>query len=227
MSTRDLGEEGARSPAPARLSFKDSASYWEARYRRGGTSGAGSYNRLALFKAAFLNHFVRKHSIATVVEFGCGDGNQLSLAEYPSYVGVDISETALGLCRARFAGDATKSFADHPPAGTRFDLAMSLDVIFHLVEDAVFEAYMAALFEASHRFVIIYSSDMDQAEFDKLFPGITSPHVRHRRFSNWIAANAPGWRLLGRLRNRFPYDPAQPHQTSFADFHVFVRKSGS
>jgi hypothetical protein len=60
--------------------FASSADYWERRYQKGGTSGAGSYNHLAEFKAEFLNAFVAEHHVASVIEFGSGDGAQLRLA---------------------------------------------------------------------------------------------------------------------------------------------------
>jgi hypothetical protein len=82
----------------------DSGPYWEARYRTGGNSGAGSYSRLAEFKAEVLNRFVQENGIASVVEFGSGDGAQLTLASYRDYIGIDVSRTAVGLCRAKFAG---------------------------------------------------------------------------------------------------------------------------
>ena len=90
-----------------------------------------------------------------MIEFGCGDGNQLSLAEYPSYIGLDVSRTAIGLCQRRFSGDPAKSFFLYD--GTCFtdragvfaaDLALSLDVVYHLTEDAVFETYLRHLFAA-------------------------------------------------------------------------------
>src|SRR5260370_40522100 len=133
-----------------RILFRSSAAYWERRYTHGGTSGVGSYGDLAKSKATFLNDFVRGHGIKSVVEFGCGDGNQLSLADYPSYVGLDVSRAAIGLCRQRFATDPSKSFFLYD--GTCFadrggvfaaDLAISLDVIYHLIEDQVFETYMS------------------------------------------------------------------------------------
>lgn len=200
--------------APA--GFKTSSDYWDRRYRAGGTSGAGSYDRLAEFKADFLNRFVAEHQIGSVIEFGSGDGAQLQRARYPSYLGVDISATAVARCRALFADDATKRFLqpDAVPPGTTAELALSLDVIYHLVEDPVFEAYMRQLFGAAVRFVIIYSSDMDQAW--------TAEHVRHRRFTQWVAQNMPGWRLQATIKNAYPYDAADPDRTSFADFHVFA-----
>ena len=63
--------------------FISSSEYWDQRYRTGGNSGAGSYNRLAQFKASFLNTFVNTYQIASVIEYGCGDGAQLKLARYP------------------------------------------------------------------------------------------------------------------------------------------------
>ena len=89
---------------------KSSSAYWEQRYRMGGNSGAGSSDRLAEFKANFLNRFVEEHNIASVIEYGCGDGAQLKLARYPVYTGVDVSVTAVERCRVSFEDDPTKKF---------------------------------------------------------------------------------------------------------------------
>jgi SAM-dependent methyltransferase len=177
-----------------RIGFRGSAQYWERNYARGGTSGHGSYSALAEAKAGFLNDFVRAREIESVIEFGCGDGNQLSLADYPSYIGLDISRSALELCQRRFAGDPAKSFflydgacfADRAALFTA-DLTISLDVIYHLTEDAVFDAYMTHLFAAGKRYVIIYATNREISG--------TAPHVRHRHFTQWAEAHSRGWRL--------------------------------
>jgi SAM-dependent methyltransferase len=177
-----------------RAAFTGSASYWERNYARGGTSGAGSYGALARGKARFLNDFVRAHGVRSVMEFGCGDGHQLSLAEYPRYTGLDVSRTALAVCKRRFAGDQSKSFflydgtcfVDHAGLFSA-DMAMSLDVVYHLVEDSVFETYMAHLFGAGRRYVVVYSTN-EQIQG-------TAPQVRHRHFSAWVEAHCPQWRL--------------------------------
>lgn len=181
--------------------FRGSGDYWEDRYRRGENSGAGSYGEEAEYKAGFLNQFVREHEVETVIEWGCGDGNQLGLAEYPSYIGIDVAPSAIRLCIERFGGDDTKSFyalqqptADHARL-FRADLALSLDVIYHLVEDEVFDTYMRNLFASADRFVIVYASNRDPA------PG-AAPHVRHRRFLEWVDVNAPDWRLLSSRGDR-------------------------
>jgi cyclopropane fatty-acyl-phospholipid synthase-like methyltransferase len=177
-----------------RLRFTDSVSYWEANYTRGGTSGAGSYGSLATAKAEFLNAFVREKSLESVTEFGCGDGNQLSLAEYSRYVGLDVSPTAIGMCKDRFADDPTKSFYLYDSASFvdranlfAADLAISLDVIYHLVEDPVYQAYIHHLFTAGQRYVVVYSTNVDMRS--------AATHVRHRRFTSWVEENCPQWRL--------------------------------
>jgi cyclopropane fatty-acyl-phospholipid synthase-like methyltransferase len=177
-----------------RLAFRGSASYWERRYELGGNSGAGSYGDLAYGKAAFLNSLVMELGIETVTEFGCGDGHQLSLASYPAYIGLDVSRAAIQICQERFATDETKSFflydgSCHVDRAGVFaaDLTISLDVIYHLVEDPVFTQYMTHLFAAGRRHVVIYATNTS-------IPS-TAPHVRHREFSAWINQNCPDWRL--------------------------------
>ena len=207
----------------------NSAKYWESRYARGGNSGAGSYQELAAYKAGFLNSFVAVRLITSVVEFGCGDGNQLSLAHYPNYIGLDVSETALNMCRERFKGDATKTFSNiervhrRGVPSPRGELCMSIDVIFHLVEDDVYETYMHRLFRASTRYVIIYSSNHEASEVrnDRLQEATGAPHVRHRKFTDWISKEQPHWRLRTFEPNPFVFDPANPTATSFADFFLY------
>ncbi len=77
------------------------AKYWNGRYKAGGNSGIGSYGRLAEFKAEIINNFVADYEIHTVIEWGCGDGNQLSLAQYPQYIGFDVSLKSVKMCKKK------------------------------------------------------------------------------------------------------------------------------
>jgi 2-polyprenyl-3-methyl-5-hydroxy-6-metoxy-1,4-benzoquinol methylase len=188
--------------------------YWKIRYACGGNSGAGSYNRLAEFKAEIINDFVKKHNIQTVMEFGCGDGNQLSLGQYPQYMGFDISKTAIKHCKKRFKNDSTKTFApmNEYANDKKAELVLSLDVIYHLIEDKVFEEYTDRLFNASTKFVIIYSSNSD---------GETTYHVKSRKFTSYIEKNIKGWNLLEHIPNKWPFDKNDPDNTSGADFYIY------
>jgi hypothetical protein len=208
--------------APRPIPFDTSADYWERRYQDGGNSGAGSYGRLALFKAAVLNAFVAEHDIASIVEFGSGDGAQLQLACYPRYTGVDVSWQAVIQCREKFAQDKTRKFlhvSQYEKNPEMAEMAMSLDVIYHLVEDATYFAYMNRLVAAAERFVCFYSSDFDG-------PG-PAPHVRHRCLTDWMAHNAPGWKLIANIPNKYPPDPSNPDETSWADFFFYGREGAA
>lgn len=195
--------------------FKNSNDYWITRYKSGGNSGPGSYNELAKYKADVLNSFVEKQNLESVIEFGSGDGNQLKLAKYPNYLGFDISEKAIEYCKQLFISDPTKSFKlVSEYQNEKAELAISLDVIYHLIEDEVFEDYMSRLFKSSSQFVIIYSSNsVDQQEN-------TLAHVRHRKFTNWITENKPNWKLVKHIPNKLKFE-GNATTGSFADFYIY------
>jgi SAM-dependent methyltransferase len=170
---------------------------------------------LAVFKAGFLNNFVKDNNVTTVIEYGCGDGNQLELTTYNSYVGFDVSPVALSRCREVFCSDKTKSFKlmdDYD--GETAELTVSLDVVYHLTEDEAFESYMRRLFGSSTQFVIVYSSNKNEQD------RIQVPHIRHRRFTEWVDAHAPGWKLIQHVPNKYP-QTGDPSEGSFSDFYVY------
>ena len=205
--------------------FTSSPEFWEERYRLGGNSGKGSYGESARYKADFINRFIESRAVRTVVDFGCGDGNNIALLECPRYLGFDVSPTAIELCRKRFAGRAGWQFMHldpqrcepvsatlHRAGAAEFaeaDLVLSLDVVFHLVEDPVFDAYMQDLCGCARRFAIMYATDHDD-------PEPRSAHVRHRRYTPVLAALAPELELLERVPN--PLYREQPHRPYFCVF---------
>jgi hypothetical protein len=195
--------------------FPGSANFWESHYAAGGTSGEGSYSKFAHFKAEILNAFVRDHAVQSVIEWGSGDGNQAGLFTFPAYTGFDISDTAISLCRTRYQNDPTKQFKTVKEyTGEQAELAISLDVIYHLIEDTVFDAYMRQLFGSATRYVIVYASNTDDNSNN------SAPHVRHRHFTQWVEQHCPTWNLIEHIPNRYPYN-GDYTQTSFADFYIF------
>lgn len=193
----------------------DSKSYWEQRYANGRSSGPGSRGEHAEFKAEFINEFVEENEISTVVEFGCGDGEQVALGEYPSYVGLDVSESAIERCSERFAADPTRRFRVYDPFefddhdALRADLVLSLEVLFHLVGDDVFEKTMYDIFNTADQYVIIFSSNYDDPA-----PEI---HVRHRRFTDYVDREFPEFELVDRVEN--------PFEERVSDFYVYERQA--
>lgn len=197
------------------LSFGGSADYWRKRYRYGGDSGAGSGGESAVYKAGVVNRFVADHSIERVIEFGCGDGRQLTLAEYPSYLGFDISSEAVALCREKFRLDQSKQFLSMDEFQSQSaDATLSLDVIFHLVEDHVYRNYLECLFSSAKKYVVIYST-IDECRHRTL------RHVRHRKVAEDVARWFPGFVRMSDYEAGLPL-PA-PSWDGGARFLLYVR----
>jgi len=210
---------GVKSIFVKRKAFTNSEQYWIERYNRNGDSGPGSYNNLAEFKSEIINSFVEANKINTVIDFGCGDGNQLSYFEFNNYLGLDVSPNAIARCRKKFQNDSSKSFKVYSEfeLENKFDLAISLDVIFHLIEDDVFENYLTNLFDSSDKFVIIYSSDTEK-------PLGNSPHFKQRKFTKWISQNIKDFELIQEIPNKYKSVDAQSsHKSSVSDFYIFKR----
>lgn len=203
---------------PQKDKFPGSDAYWKTRYLRGHNSGAGSYGRLAEFKASILNAFVAENSIQSVLEIGCGDGNQLRYARYPQYHGLDISSTAVSLCEQRFRNDVSKTFSVlESNVRYRAELVLSLDVVYHLVEDPTFEAHISNLFGSAEKFVCIYSTNFSRASL------VRSPHVRHRKFSDYVGLAQPHFKLERVIRNPYRGKFRLTGPTSKADFFFYKR----
>lgn len=87
-----------------------------------------------------------RNTIGSVVKYGSGDDNQLTLTHFSHYTGFDISSIAIEICQNAFANDDTKCFKSFDDYNNETaELSLSLDVIYHLVEDAIFEEYMLRL----------------------------------------------------------------------------------
>ena len=190
--------------------------YWENRYALGGNSGSGSYGKLQAFKAYVINSFIQENNVKTIIEFGCGDGNQLSSFNFSTYIGLDISKTAVQICQKKFKGDTNKIFQiydfehfDDNIFSGKLDVSLSLDVIYHIIDDRAFEIYMRHLFSIPNRYVVIYSTN---------FNSDLMGHIRHRLFTKWVEDKLPDWQLINRIKNLYP-------QETKADFFIYKRKS--
>ena len=156
----------------------NSVEYWKNRYQEGGHSGLGSYGFLAEYKKNFLNNFIKEKGINSILEYGCGDGNQLVLIDCEVKYGVDVSEVAVEKCKSLMPDNKFFVISENEKLFLKkTDLLLSLDVLYHLLEDEVFENYLKNIVDHESEYVIIYSSDFDDSEH-------FSKHVRHRKFSD-------------------------------------------
>lgn len=192
--------------------------YWDTRYLHGGNSGAGSYGRLALFKAKIINNFISDNNIESIFELGCGDGNQCGLLKVRNYKATDISDAAINKCKIKYKNNSKYQFIhfkEYNKEKEYAELSLSLDVIYHLIEDNIYSEYMESLFNSTSKYCIIYSCNVDEYRMDS--------HVRKRKFTDWIEAERKDWELLKHIPNLYPYSADDPQNTSFADFYIFKK----
>ena len=105
-----------------------------------GVSGSGSTLEITRDYRAYLEEFIRKHGVKSVVDAGCGDWGFSSSIDWngASYLGVDVASDVIAADRRKYekgkvrfqVGDITKGL----PAA---DLLISKDVLQHLSNDLV------------------------------------------------------------------------------------------
>jgi cyclopropane fatty-acyl-phospholipid synthase-like methyltransferase len=200
-----------------RLNFS-TKDYWELRYQGGGNSGVGSYGAFCEAKAQMLNGLITKYGINEVIEFGCGDGNQLQFYNIEQYLGLDLSSSAISRCIEQYKGDHTKSFLHYDPSnfisnGKIFNAqtTLSVEVIFHLVEDQVYRDYMHNLFKSARDYVIVFSSNTENNKN-------SSAHLKHHKFTDLVERDFPEWELVEQL-------PLHVEGKHFNDWYVFRKNT--
>jgi len=193
--------------------MNDTKTYWEQRYKQGWEPHPNK-SLLRAYKADIINTFIYYRGIKSVLDLGCGEGTQATkLSQAFTYTGADVSESALEKARHR---NPDKTFIHLPADLPTADATLSLDVIYHLVEEPYFEEYMNLLFDQATRYVIIYSSNPHYG-----WPP-PPPHIRHWDFASWVEKNKPEWKLCGFERNPYPYhEGANEHTTSWSDFYFY------
>ncbi len=162
----------------------DYKEWWEKWYSEGNNSGLGSRNQLAQFKADTINIFLKKKEIQTVIEFGCGDGFNLGLIEYPYYLGIDVSRTSIKNCAEKFKNDKTKSFMLYEPKYfinqwfKCFDLVVCLDVLYHIIDEEDYLKVLSDIFSFSPHYVILYTTLYAKNQI--------YPEIKHRNVLDYL-----------------------------------------
>lgn len=187
--------------------FYDSSAFWKHRYDTGGNSGAGSYGEKALEKAEVVNKYLHLNNVDRVIEWGTGDGNQLSLYELEnkSYTGYEVSELKINDLRIKFSQKnfTFSNISDYD--GEKFDLALSIEVIFHL-DKRNFKSYMQRLFESSSNLVIIFSTNYESKP---------EWHMIHHEIKNYVSDNFPGVELLEEIQPKLFQNVIIERSTTF------------
>lgn len=182
--------------------------YWEDRYKSGSNSGSGSYGKHAEWKGQFMQSFIDSRHIQSIIDVGCGDGNQLGYFKCPTYFGLETSPTALEQCTQKYKNDKSKVFVNLSQylakvgSAFRANCVISLDVLLCLVDPAKFDEHLKVLFNLASNYVVIYAADVDR---------VSAPHIIYRKFTDIVREKYPNWVLMEKVSNPLINDP----ETSF------------
>src|SRR5262245_38800804 len=123
-----------------------------------GTSGTGSTLKITREYRAYVEDFIKKHSVKSVVDAGSGDWSFSSAMDWgdASYLGVDIASDVVASVRNKYekgkvrfqVGDIT----DELPAA---DLLISKDVLQHLSNELIRKFIRNNLRKGKYKWVIL------------------------------------------------------------------------
>jgi SAM-dependent methyltransferase len=200
----------AVSPAPY-----DPGSYWAGMHSShpGQLAAVGyaplgeGFNRAAyvLRRKAVLRLLARNPAPPepSILEAAVGTGAYAPLwrsLRAAHWVGLDIAGEAVEHCRRNYPGGeflrqdlAASVWPDPSPASGQFDLVTAIDVLYHLVDDAAFEAALANLAARVRRGGALLVSDVFVSGERR-----TAPHVRRRSIEAYLRVLGPGLRLVDR-----------------------------
>ena len=101
-----------------------------------------------------------------------------------------------------------KEFDEHN--NQRADLVLSLDVIYHLIEDETYYSYMKNIVDACNKYLIVFSSNRNELT--------DTAHVKHRKFTEDLPSNI---KLINYIEN--PFFDKKNYNIYFADFYFFEK----
>ena len=123
-----------------------------------GTSGTGSTLEITREYRAYVEDFMKKHSVKSVVDAGCGDWSFSSAMDCgdASYLGVDIASDVIAAVRNKHEKGKIKfqvgDITDELPAA---ELLISKDVLQHLSNELVHKFIRNNLRKGKYKWVIL------------------------------------------------------------------------
>lgn len=157
----------AEAKPPKPTSKKELVQTFNGIYSRGdwakdpegkGTSGSGSTLDVTREYRAYIEEFIKKHHVKSVVDAGCGDWEFSSATNWnhARYLGVDISTDVIDLVKKKYqkegvsfvVGDVTESL---PSA----DLLLCKDVLQHLPNRLIIKFIKNNLKKGKYKWAII------------------------------------------------------------------------
>lgn len=204
--------------------LEDPRSFWDSRHRTfedlaaGGDKGLseGENYEFYVVRLGRLIELLRRHLEVErpfrLLDAGCGRGyftDGLSRAGH-DVVGIDFSEHAIAEarshCRGRFEVGELHRIGPHGAlheTGTAFDAVFSIDVLFHIVDDALWSETLRQLASAVRTLGVLILTDAYRAERFQL-----SDYIVHRSADEYrVELRKHGFGLVEVLPYAFGSNP--------------------
>jgi SAM-dependent methyltransferase len=123
-----------------------------------GTSGSGSTLEITREYRAYIEDFIKKHEVNSVIDAGCGDWSYSSVIDWgdASYLGIDIASDVIVPVRKKYETGKVKfqvgDITEELPAA---DLLISKDVLQHLSNDLIHKFIKNNLRKGKYKWVIL------------------------------------------------------------------------
>jgi SAM-dependent methyltransferase len=131
---------------------------WGRNVAGAGTSGTGSTLEITREYRGYLQEFIRKHHITSIVDAGCGDWSFSSTIDWAdaSYLGVDIASDVIEAVRGKHEkGKITFRVGDITEELPAADLLISKDVLQHLPNELVHKFIRNNLKKGKYKWVLL------------------------------------------------------------------------
>ena len=123
-----------------------------------GTSGSGSTLEITREYRAYIEDFIKKHEVNSLIDAGCGDWSYSSAIDWgdASYLGIDIASDVIVPVRTKYETGKVKfqvgDITEELPAA---DLLISKDVLQHLSNDLIHKFIKNNLRKGKYKWVIL------------------------------------------------------------------------
>ncbi len=134
----------------------DNRLFWNNRYKNYPQlgSGVGSRGEILDYKRRLLKYVTFPFKLKKVLDVGCGDLEFTKTIEFKNYLGIDLSNEALELCRQKRPDWDFQNVSINDTDGV-FDLVMCFDVLIHQSSQKDFENLLNSICEKSQNRILI------------------------------------------------------------------------
>jgi 2-polyprenyl-3-methyl-5-hydroxy-6-metoxy-1,4-benzoquinol methylase len=128
---------------------------WDNRYRQGGISGEGSIGKYREWKWKIIDKYF--DNFDNIIDVGCGNISFWEGRDAKQYIGMDISPTIIEKNRTKRPHWTFLCNPAEKPIHKTADYVICFDLLFHIMDDDIYQEILQNLIEYSNNAILIYT----------------------------------------------------------------------